>query len=548
MKQDINNGNEFDKTPANHVPLSPISFLKRTAKIFPDKKAVIYEDISYTWSEVALRSQQLSAGLNKRGIKKGDTVSVVAANTPEMIELHFGVPLSGAVLNTINVRLDPETIAYILDHSDAKILIFDTVFFESVNKALIILDNPDLQVINIVDQSIKGNKQKIGQITYEDLLIEGNLELKDEWILPDDEWDTISLNYTSGTSGRPKGVLYHHRGAYLMTLGTAVDWQLPMHTKYLYTVPLFHCNGWGHVWTLTAKAGTIICCRNVTAENIYKAISEHHVTHLAGAPIVLGMILNADEKIKIKLTHPVEIMTAAAPPPAAVLDGIERLGFNVVQVYGLTETYGHTVMCVWQEEWNNKGLEERATLKSRQGVNMIITEDLEVFDRDKNQPVPNDGKSLGEIMIRGNIVMKGYFKNLRATDEVLSGGWFHTGDLAVRHPSGYVEIKDRLKDIIISGGENISSVDVENVMYRHPAVAFVAVVAKPDDKWGEVPCAFIELKQGMVSSEEELLNFGRDNLPGFKRPKKVLIGAIPKTATGKIQKFALRQKIINLRS
>ncbi len=543
MSQSSNKFNVFPKTQANHVALSPLTFLPRTANVFPDREAVVYGNRSYNWAQVYERCRALASALQKQGIAEGDTVAVMAANTPEMVEAHYGVAMSGAVLNTINVRLDAETVAYILDHGEAKILITDTGFAATVAQALTHIERSDILVIDIVDEQADADKTRLGKYSYEEFIALADTQF--DWHLPNDEWDAFSLNYTSGTSGRPKGVVYHHRGSYLMTLGTIADWRLPAHPKYLYTVPLFHCNGWGHTWTMTAMAGTIYCCRTVTAAAVYEAISTHGVNYFGGAPIVLSMILNAEETDRKPINHTVNVMTAGAPPPAAVLQGIEELGFIVTQVYGLTETYGHTVMCTWNQDWDDLPFADRATIKARQGVAMTITDSLRVVDLSTREEVARDGKTIGELVIRGNTVMKGYLKNEAATKESFEGGWFRSGDLGVVHPEGYVEIKDRLKDIIISGGENISSVEVENTLHHHPAVAIAAVVAKPDTKWGEVPCAFIELKTGTAASEEELIAFCKEHLAGFKRPKKVVFCDIPKTATGKLQKFELRQMILD---
>jgi len=531
----------FDKNAANHVPLSPLSFLKRTALMYPDYVATIYGEREYTWGETYNRCRRLASALNARGVQKGDTVSILAANTPEMVEAHFGIPMSGAVLNTINTRLDAETIAYILEHGEAKVLILDTELSPEAVQAVKQLDNPDLLVIDILDRQACDNPNAIGALDYEAFLLEGDPNA--DWSLPEDEWDALALNYTSGTSGRPKGVVYHHRGAYLMAMGTISDWALPRHPKYLYIVPMFHCNGWCHGWAMAAVAGTIVCTRTITPAMIYDAIAEHKISHFGGAPIVLGMILNADTADRKSFDHSIEIMTAGAPPPAAILEGIEGLGFNVTQVYGLTETYGHTIMCSWNTGWDDLGTSDRSMIKARTGAGMVMMEDMRVVDTATMQDVPDDGETLGEIVMRGNATMKGYLKNPEATAEAFAGGWFRTGDLAVMHPNGYVQVKDRLKDIIISGGENISSVEIEGALHRHPAVALAAVVAKPDDKWGEVPCAFVELKQGMTATEDEIIQFCRDLLAGFKRPKHVIFGELPKTATGKIQKFELRKQV-----
>ena len=538
----MNDYDDLEKNGANFVPLSPLSLISRTAALYPDRQAVVHGDRRYTWADVFSRCRQLSSGLKGLGIGRGDTVAVMAANTPEMIECHYGVAASGGVLNTINTRLDPDTIAYILQHGEARVLICDTAFSTSVEAALkSIGDSHGITVIDIADSENASGGTRLGKMDYEALLESGDPEA--EWSLPGDEWDALALNYTSGTSGRPKGVVYHHRGSMLMTMGTIADWQMPRHLSYLYTVPLFHCNGWGHVFAVTALAGTLICNRAVTPKAIYDAIADHGVTHFGGAPIVLGMIINADDADRRPFDHTVEVMTAGAPPPAAILEGIESLGFNVTQVYGLTETYGHTVMSIWQGKWDDEDFATRAKLKARQGVPLTITEDAAVLDTETGKPVPRDGETIGEIALRGNTVMKGYLKNPEATEAAFKDGYFRSGDLAVMHPDGYIEVRDRLKDIIISGGENISSVEIENALHRHPAVAIAAVVARPDPRWGETPCAFVELKSGQDVTEEELITFSRQHLAGFKIPKKVVFGEIPKTATGKLQKFTLRERI-----
>lgn len=532
------NFDDFVASEANHVPLTPLSFLPRTALMYPDRRAIVYGDRSYTWQSFFHRCQRLASALNGAGVSKGDTVAVLAANTPEMIEAHFGVPMSGAVLNTINTRLDDETIAYILEHGEAKVFIVDYELAPQAKDALNILKDNDLLVIDILDYQNSTAPASIGRTDYESFLSSGSEE--DQWHMPSDEWDAIGLSYTSGTSGRPKGVVYHHRGSYLMSMGTIADWDLPRHPNYLYTVPMFHCNGWGHAWTMTALAGTIFCTRSIVPEEIFTAISEHKITHFGGAPIVLSMLLNSPRAKDFSCNHTVELMTAGAPPPASVLQGIEKLGFNVTQVYGLTETYGHTVMSTWNTDWDDTDAEHRAKLKARQGAAMVMTGGMRIVDMESRDDVPADGESIGEILIRGNTVMKGYLKDNENTIESLKDGWFHTGDLAVMHPQGYAEIKDRLKDIIISGGENISSVEIEGVLHKHEAVSLAAVVALPDEKWGEVPCAFLELIDGMTVSESEIETFCRAHLAGFKRPKKVVFGELPKTATGKIQKYELR--------
>ncbi len=526
------------KTAANHVPLSPLSFLRRTSDVHPDRPAVVYHDRTYTWGEVGERAARLCSALTGLGVGRGDTVSVIAANTPELFEAHFGVPMAGAVLNAINTRLDRDTIAYILEHSDASVLVTDTAFSATVSDALAAVDR-DLTVIDIDDPDGPGG-ERLGALTYEELLAQGDPD--HAWELPADEWQALALNYTSGSTGKPKGVVYHHRGSYLMTMGTVVGWELPKNPTYLYTVPMFHCNGWGHAWTMALLAGTVVCLRDVTAAGIFDAIADHGVTHFGGAPVVLGMLVNATEDERRRTDHQVHAMTAGAPPPAAILKAVEALGFEVMQVYGLTETFGHVSQCEWREEWDALDFDDRSEKKSWQGVTMPMNEQLAVFDSNSMQPVPRDGATQGEIFVRGNTVMKGYYKDPEATDGAFAGGWFHTGDAAVWRENGYVQITDRLKDVIISGGENVSSVEVENTLYKHPAVLAAGVVAKPDEKWGEVPAAFIELKPGHDASAEEIISFCREHLAGFKTPKRVEFGELPKTSTGKIQKFLLREK------
>ena len=533
--------NKFDAfaiTAANYEALTPLSFLPRTALMFPDRRAVVYGERSYSWQEFYQRCTKLASALNQIGIGKGDTVAVLAANTPEMIEAHFGIPMAGAVLNTINTRLDAETIAYVLGHGEAKVFIVDYELAPQAKSALEIYGDSDLIVIDILDLQNTINPGILGSTDYEAFLASGMDTF--QWQMPTSEWDAIGLSYTSGTSGRPKGVVYHHRGSYLMSMGTITDWDLPRHPNYLYTVPMFHCNGWGHAWTMTAVAGTMFCTRAIVPEDIFSTILEHNISHFGGAPIVLSMLLNSPAAKGFACPHTVELMTAGAPPPASVLQGIEKLGFNVTQVYGLTETYGHTVMSTWNSDWDTLNDEQRSALKARQGAAMVQTAGMRIVDMESRQDVPADGKSIGEILIRGNTVMKGYLKDAENTEASLKNGWFHTGDLAVMHPQGYAEIKDRLKDIIISGGENISSVEIEGVLHKHEAVSLAAVVALPDEKWGEVPCAFIELLDGAAVTEKEIEVFCRAHLAGFKRPKKVVFGELPKTATGKIQKYELR--------
>jgi len=530
---------ELKKNGANHVPLSPLSFLKRTADIFADRLAVVYGNRRYTWKQVENRARRLASALKQNGIGKGDTVSIMAANTPELVEAHYGVPMAGAVLNTINMRLEADTINYILDHGDARVLIVDSAFSSTAARALANLPR-DILVIDIEDSQGPGG-EAIGTQDYESFLESGDPGF--QWAEPDDEWDALALNYTSGTSGRPKGVVYHHRGAYLMSMGTVAAWNLPMHPVYLYTVPLFHCNGWGHAWTMTLMAGTIVCCRAVSAAAVFDAVAEHKVTHFGGAPVVLSMLINAQESERREFDHPVRVMTAGAPPPAAVLEQTRALGFDVMQVYGLTETFGHVSQCLWREEWNELEFAEQAEIQSWQGVGFPMTEEAAVVHLETGDAVPRDGVTQGEIVIRGNTVMKGYYKNIDASDESFAGGWFHSGDAAVWRENGYIQIRDRLKDVIISGGENVSSVEVEGVLYKHPAIAAAAIVAMPDEKWGEVPCAFVELKPGETANEEQLIAFCRERLAGFKTPKKVVFGELPKTATGKIQKFVLRESV-----
>ncbi len=529
----------FPKNQANYQALTPLSFLPRAALMFPDRQAVVYGQRNYSWQQLYTRCRKLASALQRAGVNSGDTVAVLAANTPEMIECHFGVPMSGAVLNTINTRLDDETIAYILEHGEAKVFIVDAQLAPQAKTALDQIDTQELVVIDILDLQNSAEPSTIGSTDYENFLATGDGSF--DWPMPTDEWDAIALNYTSGTSGRPKGVVYHHRGSYLMAMGTIADWDLPRHPNYLYTVPLFHCNGWGHTWTMAAIAGTIYCTRAIDPEEIFAAIKKYNITHLGGAPIVLNMLLNSPSANTFSCEYPIQIMTAGAPPPATVLQGIERLGFNVTQVYGLTETYGHTVMCTWNADWDDNNDGEKARLKARQGAAMVQTAGLRVVDTETLEDVPADGETIGEILIRGNTVMKGYLKDLDTTAEAFANGWFKTGDLAVMHPHGYTEIKDRLKDIIISGGENISSVEIEGVLHKHEAVSLAAVVALPDEKWGEVPCAFIELLDGADVSEKDIEQFCRAQLAGFKRPKKVVFGELPKTATGKIQKYNLRE-------
>ena len=532
----------LDKNDANFVPLTPLSFLKRSAEVYPHKTSIVHGDRIYNWEQTYKRSLQFASALSKHGIGKNDTVSILSFNTPEIYEAHYAVPMIGAVLNTINIRLDVETIAYILEHSEAKALITDTELSPTVRKSLEKL-NKDILVIDIVDSLAnlpEGSGDRLGKYEYEEFLSQGDQDF--EFIMPSDEWDSIALNYTSGTTGLPKGVVYHHRGSYLMSLGTVTALSMPMHPTYMWIVPMFHCNGWGNPYTLTALAGTSICMRYVSAKNMFDAIADHKVTHFGGAPIVLNFLAQATAEEKREINHTVNVVTAGAPPPAATLEAVQKMGLKVNHVYGLTETYGHVSICAWQEEWNELSAEEQAQLKSRQGVNFPMMESLAVLNPETMQSVENNGEEIGEIMIRGNCVMKGYLKNKEETDKSMAQGWFHSGDLAVMYPNGYIQIKDRSKDIIISGGENISSVEIENTLYKHPSVLFAAVVAQPDEKWGETPCAFIELKDTNDSvSDKDIINFCKDTLAGFKCPKKVIFTELPKTSTGKILKYELRK-------
>ena len=532
----------LDKNNANFVPLTPLSFLKRSAEVYPHKTSIVHGERIYNWEQTYKRSLQFASALSKHGIGKNDTVSILSFNTPEIYEAHYAVPMIGAVLNTINIRLDVETIAYILEHSEAKALITDTELSPTVKKSLEKL-NKDILVIDIVDSLAnlpEGSGDRLGKYEYEEFLSQGDQDF--EFMMPSDEWDSIALNYTSGTTGLPKGVVYHHRGSYLMSLGTVTALSMPMHPTYMWIVPMFHCNGWGNPYTLTALAGTSICMRYVSAKNMFDAIADHKVTHFGGAPIVLNFLAQATDEEKREINHTVNVVTAGAPPPAATLEAVQKMGLQVNHVYGLTETYGHVSICAWQEEWNELSAEEQAQLKSRQGVNFPMMESLAVLNPETMQPVENNGEDIGEIMIRGNCVMKGYLKNKEETDKSMAQGWFHSGDLAVMYPNGYIQIKDRSKDIIISGGENISSVEIENTLYKHPSVLFAAVVAQPDEKWGETPCAFIELKDTNDNiSDKDIINFCKDTLAGFKCPKKVIFTELPKTSTGKILKYELRK-------
>ncbi|MEM6939471.1 MAG: AMP-binding protein [Pseudomonadota bacterium] len=526
----------LDKCAANYVPLSPLSHLRRASHVFADRTAVIHGGHRVTYAAYHARCTRLASALTGLGVAPGDVVATLLPNTPAQAEAHFGVPACGAVLNTINTRLDPGTVAYIFEHGGAKILLCDTEFLPLAEAACAEMTGTPPQIIEVPDTAFPAT----GRYTpYEDLLKGG--DETHPWIMPQDEWESLALNYTSGTTGRPKGVVYHHRGAYLMTMGTVISWRMVLHPIFMQIVPLFHCNGWNHTWMMPLIGGTLVCCRDITAANIYTAIAEEGVTHFGGAPIVLNMIVNADAADRRPFDHTVEVFTAGAPPAPATLSKIEQLGFNITQVYGLTETYGHVTECLWKaEDWQRLDEAARATIKARQGVAFPMMDHITVAAPDMAQ-TPMDGTAQGEIMIRGNAVMKGYLKNPAATAEAFAGGYFHSGDIAVQHPDGYIQIADRAKDIIISGGENISSVEVEGVLMAHPDVNLAAVVAKPDPKWGEVPCAFVELKPGASADEAALIAHARQTLAGFKAPKQVVFQELPKTSTGKIQKFELRK-------
>jgi fatty-acyl-CoA synthase len=524
---------------ANYAVQTPIDFITRTASVYPDYPAIIHGAIRRTWAETHERSLRLASALVGRGIKKGDTVAVMLPNIPAMVECHFGVPMTGAVMNALNVRLDAEVIAFMLEHAEAKVILVDREFGEVILDAVSRLDKKPL-IIDVNDPEY-GEGVKVSDLDYEAFLQEGDPEY--QWDMPTDEWDAISLNYTSGTTGNPKGVVYHHRGAYLNSLGNTAVWSMAMHPVYLWTLPMFHCNGWCFPWTITAMAGTHVCLRRVDPEKILQLIREHRVTHMCGAPIVLNALLNVPPASKAGIDHVVKAMVAGAPPPAKVIGAVEEMGIALTHTYGLTEVYGPVTVCAWKDRWNDLPLEERAAIKSRQGVRYHTLGGTMIADPGTMKPTPKDGKTIGEIFLRGNTVMKGYLKNPKATEEAFRGGWFHTGDLAVWHEDGYMEIKDRLKDIIISGGENISTIEIEGVLYRHPAVLEAAVVARPDEKWGETPCAFVTLKPDADSvTEAEMIDFCRKHMARFKVPKTVVFSDLPKTSTGKIQKFLLRDQ------
>jgi fatty-acyl-CoA synthase len=527
----------LDKNQANHAPLTPLTFLERAAYVYPDRLAVVHGSQRFTWAETYARCRRLASALARVGIEKNDTVSVMLPNTPPMVEAHFGVPMCGAVLNTLNTRLDAETIAFMLRHAEAKVLITDREFSSVVGMALALLKVKPI-VIDVDDPAYQGG-QLVGTIEYEAFLAGGDPDYA--WQNPADEWDAIALNYTSGTTGDPKGVVYHHRGAHLNAISNILNWDMPQHAVYLWTLPMFHCNGWCFPWTVAERAGVNVCLRRVEAKAALDAIREHGVTHMCGAPIVYSMLINAPAELLSGLAHKVQGQVAGAAPPAAIIEGAERIGIELTHVYGLTEVYGPASVCSKQDDWAAMPIDRRAERNGRQGVRTPLQEALTVLDPETMQPVPWDGETMGEIMFRGNITMKGYLKNPAATNAAFAGGWFHTGDLAVMQPDGYVKIRDRSKDIIISGGENISSIEVEETLYRHPAVLTAAVVAQPDPKWGETPRAYVELKQGATVTEDELRQFCRQHMAGFKVPKAIVFGDLPKTSTGKIQKFALRE-------
>ena len=529
------------RNPANFAPLSPLGFIQRTAEVYPERLAIVHGSLRQTWSQTYTRCRQLASALQRAGIGKNDTVAVMLPNTPPMVEAHFGVPMAGAVLNALNTRLDPETIAFMLDHGEAKAVIVDPEFSGTMAKALALRQaTTPLLIVEVQDELYGAPAQSLHGTDYEAFLASGDAQFA--WDLPADEWDAIALNYTSGTTGNPKGVVYHHRGAATNAISNVLEWDMPKHAVYLWTLPMFHCNGWCFPWTVAARAGVNVCLRRVEAQAIFDAIRNHGVTHYCGAPIVHGLLVNAPDAMKVGVPAGVKAMVAGAAPPASMIEGMEKMGFDLTHVYGLTEVYGPATVCAKHEAWNDLDIGERARLNARQGVRYHLQRAARVLDPETMQPVPWDGETMGEIMFKGNIAMKGYLKNPKATEDAFAGGWFHSGDLAVQYPDGYIKIKDRSKDIIISGGENISSIEVEDVLYRHPDVLAAAVVAKPDAKWGETPCAFVELKAGATATPEDIVAHCKKHLAGFKVPRAVVFGELPKTSTGKIQKFELRKQ------
>ncbi len=532
---------DLPRNDANFAALTPLSFLERTAEVYPQRLAIVHGSLRQTWSQTYERCRQLASALRRAGIGKNDTVAVMLPNTPPMVEAHFGVPMSGAVLNTLNTRLDPEAIAFMLDHGEAKAVIVDPEFAGTMAKAIAMRQRTEpLLVIDTEDALFAGEVRRIGSTTYEAFIAAGDPAFA--WSLPGDEWDAIALNYTSGTTGNPKGVVYHHRGAAINAISNILEWDMPKHAVYLWTLPMFHCNGWCFPWTLAARAGVNVCLRRVDAQAIFDLMREHRVTHYCGAPIVQGLLVNAPAAMKVGLPDGIKAMVAGAAPPASMIEGMETMGFDLTHVYGLTEVYGPATVCAKHDDWNRLDIGERARLNARQGVRYHLQRSAQVLDPQSMHPVAHDGETMGEIMFRGNIAMKGYLKNTQATQEAFAGGWFHSGDLAVQYPDGYLKIKDRSKDIIISGGENISSIEVEDVLYRHPDVLAAAVVSRPDPKWGETPCAFVELKFGAQTTPEDIVAHCKKHLAGFKVPRYVVFGDLPKTSTGKIQKFELRKR------